>query len=342
MIDWLLLYINGNEKLLMKNSPSFDGQGDTVIEFVNNTVCDSQLCFWPFGPISLFNYNITIKPQRDINAKQIDKIFIMCDSENSWTYTNWFCSSNYNNFACPMKQSKNYTVNDGVYISTTNFKPNTYLDVIQTYIYQENGAPNNVACMQYKAYLYGIKFQFKIDENECQKSSGQTLLNRLNQTHKQLRSAMLEMSNLFIGLIEQKIKFIELLENQAKTLLKKKRYPFFCPDYIRYSEELEQFKLKLKLENITDISHKIVDKKNLEPLIEYVDKLLQNQDEKLKQMEADGQFSKIDIIQHHIILLNSQKNSLKSIDLLNGDLKQAQQLITSTFLLIEELQCLLP
>ncbi|KAH7644914.1 hypothetical protein HUG17_0452 [Dermatophagoides farinae] len=319
----LIFGINLIFGIKFRNCPSFDGQGNTVIEFVNNTVCDSQLCFWPFGPISLFNYNITIKPQRDINAKQIDKIFIMCDSENSWTYTNWFCSSNYNNFACPMKQSKNYTVNDGVYISTTNFKPNTYLDVIQTYIYQENGAPNNVACMQYKAYLY--------DENECQKSSGQTLLNRLNQTHKQLRSAMLEMSNLFIGLIEQKIKFIELLENQAKTLLKKKRYPFFCPDYIRYSEELEQFKLKLKLENITDISHKIVDKKNLEPLIEYVDKLLQNQDEKLKQMEADASY----------YIIEFTKNSLKSIDLLNGDLKQAQQMITSTFLLIEELQCLL-
>ena len=151
---------------------------------------------------------------------------------------------------------------------------------------------------------------------------------------------MLEMSNLFIGLIEQKIKFIELLKNQTINLLLNKQHPFFCPEYYNFKDELQQFKLKLR--NITDISQKIVDKKNLEPLIEYVDEILQNQSEKLKQMEADGQFSKIDIIQRNIILLNSQKNSLKSIDLLNGDLKQAQQLITSTFLLIEELQSLLP
>ncbi|KAH9520620.1 hypothetical protein DERF_004320 [Dermatophagoides farinae] len=232
-------------------------------------------------------------------AEQIEKIFIMSDSEIV------------------------------THIIICSVQPNAYYRCVQTYVYQQNGTPTNFACIQYKAYLY--------DRNECRESSIQTLLEELNQTHKEL--IMMEMSDLFMGLIEQKIKFIESLKNQATTLLKNKRYPFFCPEHHNYNEELKQFKLKLK--NITDISHKIVDKKNLEPLIEYVDEILQDQSEKLKQMKADEQFSKIGIIQRHIISLNSQKNSLKSIDLLNGDFKHAQHLITSTFLLIEELQSLL-
>ncbi|XP_046910041.2 uncharacterized protein LOC124491445 [Dermatophagoides farinae] len=328
----LIFGINLIFGIKFRNCPSFDGQGNTVIEFVNNTVCDSQLCFWPSGFVYLFNYNITIKPQTDIKAKQIDKIFIMTDSENSWTYTNWFCSSNYNQFACSMNKLESYNVSDHVLFRTDNFEPNTYLDMVQTYVYQKNGTLTTVACVQYKAYIY--------DDDECQQSSIQTLLNELNQAHKEL--IMIEMSDLFMGLIEQKLKFIESLKNRTKTILKNKRFPFFCPEHHNYSDELQQLKLKLKLVNITEISNKVVDKKNLEPLVEYVDEILQNQSEKIKLMEADGQFSKIDIIQRNIILLNSQKNSLKSIDLLVGDLKQAQQLITSTFLLIEELQSLLP
>ncbi|XP_075587215.1 uncharacterized protein LOC124499230 isoform X2 [Dermatophagoides farinae] len=285
-----------------------------VVKLDNNTVCDSQLCFWPVDYDYHFYYYITIyNDEIDFEAEQIEKIFIMSDSEISYTYNNLFCPSKYDDFNCSMNKSKSYNVNDYIYIDTYFFKPNAIIDVVQTYVYQQN------------------------DNWECRESSNQTLLDELNQTHKEL--IMKEMPDLFMGIIDQKIKFIESLKNQATTLLKNKRYPFFCPEHHNYNEELKQFKLKLK--NITDISHKIVDKLNLEPLIEYVDEILQDQSEKLKQMEAGGQFSKIDIIQRLIQSLNSQKNSLKSIDLLNGDFKHAQHLITSTFLLIEELQSLL-
>ncbi|KAH7644915.1 hypothetical protein HUG17_0453 [Dermatophagoides farinae] len=223
-----------------------------VVKLDNNTVCDSQLCFWPVDYDYHFYYYITIyNDEIDFEAEQIEKIFIMSDSEISYTYNNLFCPSKYDDFNCSMNKSKSYNVNDYIYIDTYFFKPNAYIDVVQTYVYQQNGTPTNFACIQYKAYLY--------DNWECRESSNQTLLDELNQTHKEL--IMMEMSDLFMGLIDQKIKFIELLKNQATTLLKNKRYPFFCPEHHNYNEELKQFKLKLK--NITDISQKLSIKKIL-------------------------------------------------------------------------------
>nr|XP_027202593.1 uncharacterized protein LOC113796503 [Dermatophagoides pteronyssinus] len=329
----LIFIINIIDGIEFNNCPTFDKQGNTVIEFINNTECDTKYCYWPFENSLLFYYNITIKPDRDIYSKQIDKIFIMSDSMNSsYTYTNWFCSvdNKYNENFCPMKQSSSYNVHDGIYILTDNFKPNTYLDVIQTYSYQDNGAPTNLACIQYKAYLY--------DENECQKNSIQTLLNNVNQTYKKLRSLILEMSNLFTEFIEMKINYIELFENQLKTLMKNKHYPFFCPDFIHYQNDYQQFQNKLKLENITKISQDIVHEENLKPLIDYLDEIIDYQSKQIKQLETDKKYLAINIIQKQIFLLNTQIFTLKSFDLLNGELKRAQQLITSTFLLIEELQ----